>query len=870
MLFRKINLLLTKIILPTLLIILLASTNIDAQNTPLLDIEEIVVTSTKKNTTLQETPVSVSVIQMEDIERLAISDILDLQSSVPSLQINQTQFAAQNTFQIRGFGNGANNPGVEPSVAISIDGVMISRNQSAINDLISVERVEVIKGPQSTLFGKNAIAGVINITTALPESDFGGKFQITAGEYSLSKIGGTVTGPISENTSFRLSASSHKRDGYTKNLELGTEINDRDRYAIRAQLLSELSENLTVRIIGDKDEAEEVCCTTAALLNGAVTIGADALLAPGKTTIINPVNTFGYQTYLNFDPAGTIENQGISLHVDYDLGFANLSSITAYRESEQDVNGDVDFSSMPLLTNGIYDEFETFTQEFRLTSNNDGPLQWMVGAFYQDETVKHDRTVFYKELIGPFVDLILSPVGTSLNGIAGQVAVSALAQISALPSAVQSAVLGAPVSFPPLSPVQIGTVLAGGSTGNPLLDGAIGATIPGIAANTRSTWYKTNGGLQNELFDMDNEAFSIFAQIDYDITSQTSISLGVSYSEDTKEVVSNVVIDDEFAAIPFILNPATAALTGFQFFPPFFNYPNGNEDGKWTSDDVTHSIKLIHEFDDSLSMYVSHSTGFKAISTNLSANATVYAGLPMDSRIYFADPEEAENFEIGLKKTFSNGYVNLSLFNMSVEGYQSNLFIGTGFNLVNIGEELHRGFEIDSLFFLSENLVVTFAGSYIDASFEDFKNGPCDRTFVPPASDDCPIVNGGPARVKDFTGRTPSGVPEIAITVSATYSFDLTPNTSGYIRGEYVYEDEHQATDAVPVEVPNALREVGTLNASFGLKHEPSGFGVMVWGRNINDDEYIYTGFNVPGSPGSYAGYPVVPSMWGITINKDF
>ena len=174
------------------------------------------------------------------------------------------------------------------------------------------------------------------------------------------------------------------------------------------------------------------------------------------------------------------------------------------------------------------------------------------------------------------------------------------------------------------------------------------------------------------------------------------------------------------------------------------------------------------------------------------------------------------------------------------------------------------------MFFLAGSHIGSAAGSYIDASFEDFKNGPCDRTFVPPASDDCPIVNGGPARVKDFTGRTPSGVPEVAITVSATYSFDLNPNTTGYIRGEYVYEDEHQATDAVPVEVPNALREVGTLNASFGLKHEPSGFGLMIWGRNINDDEYIYTGFNVPGSPGSYAGYPVVPSMWGITINKDF
>ena len=176
----------------TLVLCLITTNNLQAQISSQID--EIVVTSTKKNTSLQDTPLSISVIQMEDIETLAISDILDLQSSVPSLQINQTQFAAQNTFLIRGFGNGANNPGVEPSVAISIDGVMISRNQSAINDLISVERVEVIKGPQSTLFGKNAIAGVINITTALPENEFGGKLQLTAGEYSLNKIGGTVTG----------------------------------------------------------------------------------------------------------------------------------------------------------------------------------------------------------------------------------------------------------------------------------------------------------------------------------------------------------------------------------------------------------------------------------------------------------------------------------------------------------------------------------------------------------------------------------------------------------------------------------------------------------------------------------------------------
>ena len=138
-------------------------------------IEEIVVTATKKETTLQDAPLAISVIGVEQIEQLAITDILDLQSSVPSLKINQQQFANQNTFLIRGFGNGANNPGVEPAVAIAIDGVMISRNQSALNDLMSVERVEVLKGPQSTLFGKSASAGVISITTKKPENEFSAK-----------------------------------------------------------------------------------------------------------------------------------------------------------------------------------------------------------------------------------------------------------------------------------------------------------------------------------------------------------------------------------------------------------------------------------------------------------------------------------------------------------------------------------------------------------------------------------------------------------------------------------------------------------------------------------------------------------------------
>jgi iron complex outermembrane receptor protein len=853
-----------------LTITLVTPNNSQAQtNTqPSIFIEEIVVTATKRATTLQDAPISISVISVEQMDQLAISDVLDLQSSVPSLKIAQQQFANQNTFLIRGFGNGANNPGVEPAVAISIDGVMISRNQSALNDLISVERIEVIKGPQSTLFGKNSSAGVISITTKLPEQEFGGKLEITAGDYGLKKLRGTVTGPLTEKTSFRLSASTTERDGFVDNLFLGTKINNRDRQSIRGQLLSEISENVTLRIIANYDKSDENCCTTAGVSNGAATLGGAFFIggALGKQVIVNPVDPYGYTTYLNNDPTGEFEGKGLSAHIDWELDAMSFKSITSFRENSQKVFGDVDFSAMPLLTNSIDDEFETFTQEFRLSSNNDGPFQWMIGAYYQDEKVKHDRDVLYKENISTLVDIILSAVPTSLDQISGGVAIGALSQISALPAAVQMSLLG--TALPPLTTTQIGGVLAGVSTGSPALDGGIAAIIPGLAAQQRAGWYGLNSGLQHEYFDVDNEAFSLFANFDIDVSDNTTVSLGVSYSKDEKTVVSNVIIDDAFAEIPFALDPSTALLAGFQFFPPFYNYPNATEDGKWDSDDITHSFKVIHQLDDDLSIYFSHSTGFKAISVNLSANATVYSGLPMNNSIYYADPEEAENIEVGFRKSFSNGYLNVTLFDMTVDNIQSNLFVGTGFNLVNVSEQRHKGIEVDSMFYLNQDLVVTFNASLIDAKYGSFTNGPCDSTRSAPASDDCPVIDGSLARYKDFTGQVPGGVPDLAITVSAAYTFDVSMAFTGFVRAEYVYEDKIQATDNVPTSL--APREVGTINASFGLQNEDSGWNLLIWGRNINDDEYVQTAFGVPGSPGSFAIYPNQPKMMGITLGKQF
>jgi outer membrane receptor protein involved in Fe transport len=132
-------------------------------------IEEVVVTANKREQTLQDIPISVTVTSAEQIEQSAIVDLIDLQSAVPTLRVTQLQKTSQTNFIIRGYGNGANNPGIEPAVGIYIDGVARTRSAGAMADLPTIERIEVLSGPQSTLFGKNASAGVISMTTRLPE-----------------------------------------------------------------------------------------------------------------------------------------------------------------------------------------------------------------------------------------------------------------------------------------------------------------------------------------------------------------------------------------------------------------------------------------------------------------------------------------------------------------------------------------------------------------------------------------------------------------------------------------------------------------------------------------------------------------------------
>ena len=197
-------------------------------------LEEIVVTAAKRQQTLQEIPVAVSVLQADDLNKSQVLDVKDLQFLVPSLRVGQLQSSGNTNFFIRGFGNGANNAGIEPSVGVFIDGVYRSRSASALNDFPNLERIEVLRGPQSTLFGKNASAGVISVVTAKPALDkTTGSAAVTLGDYSQVIVQGDINGPLSDTVGFGLSASFNQRDGYYENLAGGDALGELNRWGVR-------------------------------------------------------------------------------------------------------------------------------------------------------------------------------------------------------------------------------------------------------------------------------------------------------------------------------------------------------------------------------------------------------------------------------------------------------------------------------------------------------------------------------------------------------------------------------------------------------------------------------------------------------------
>ena len=761
-------------------------------------IDEIIVTANKREQTLQDIPVSVTVTTGDTISKAAIQDIIDLQSVVPTLRVSQLQSSTNTSFAIRGFGNGSNNEGIEPSVGVFIDGVYRSRAGSSISDLPRLERVEVLSGPQSILFGKNASAGVISIITPKPSGETGGYIEASLGNMGYKNTKALFESAISEDLSFDVSGNMTQRDGYFTNIAGGAAMNERDRWGVRGQVSWTPRDNTEVRIIADYDSIDEVCCGTSNLINGAT---GGVIFALGGALV--PEQPFAYRIATDIDPFNEVENGGISAQIDVDYESFVLTSITSQRFSDTFEALDIDFTSAPLTQTSPNDlNVDTFTQEIRLTSTGDGNLDWMVGAFYFNETVDYTSEVLWGPQARNYFDFL----------VAG---------------------LGAP--------------------------GALGA-IEGGFGFPAGTFFANGTGAQ-DTFSQDDQASSLFGQFDWLLNEQLTLTAGFNYTEAKKEVTVSQVNTNVFASLPASLLGGLAALQSS--LPPVVNLPNAIEDNTSDDSDTTYTLRLAYDVNDNVNIYGSYATGFKASSWNLSRDsgpnaadlaALQAAGLTtnapnLSAGSRFADPEESEVYELGLKAVFESGSFNMAIFDQTIKGFQSSIFNGTGFELRNAGMQSTKGVEFDLVYYPVESLRLGFAGTLLDPLYDEFV--------------------GGGFEGADLSGTKPAGIHEVSLSLSALYDFRLG-NNDAYARADYQYADEVIIVDNIPPAVAAiATREIGSLNMSAGMNTQ-SGLNLSIWARNVTNDEYMTSGFPTPAQAGSFNIYPNLPRTFGITARKSF
>ncbi|MFN3473883.1 MAG: TonB-dependent receptor [Blastomonas sp.] len=851
-----------------------------AQGADNVDSNVIIVTASKRETTLQETPIAVSVTSGETIEDAQVRDLIDLQTLVPSLRVSQLQSSANTNFIIRGFGNGANNPGIEPSVGVFIDGVYRSRSAAQIGDLPNIQRVEVLRGPQSTLFGKNASAGIISIVTERPQFQFGGSVEATYGNFDARILKADITGPISETLAFSIAGNINKRDGYARDLNLGIKFNDRDRWGVRGQLLWEPNSDLSVRLIGDYDKIDENCCIAANIRSVPGIFGA-LQLASGDPRPIEPAAPFSYEVRNNFASINKIENYGGSLQADYNIGAVSLTGITAYREVRSFTDQDSDFTSADLIGENSADTaIKTFTQEVRIASDFDGPLNFLLGGFYFNEKINVDNALAF---------------GSDFRTYA-------------------STLIGA---------------ASGGAFSAPLVEAQLG--VP------QGTFFRQGQGLF-DAYDYKNNSHSIFGQIDFKPIDRLTLTFGFNYTKDKKRVASNAVSTDPFSALDFVaigntlitqqgiatsvgqalglpglanaaqigafaaaqpaifgqiqagsaafarannLNPAVNPLLGLralQFLPPYLNFPNAVENGRTSDDDFAYTIRANYEVTDNVNVYLTYATGFKASSFNLGrdsrpsaadfipgspvnnppASPIRNAGLALPNLTTgsrFAGPENSEVYEAGLKAQWPLVAFNLAVFKQSIKGFQSNIFTGTGFALANAGEQSTFGIEFDGTVRPAPGVNIFVAMTYLDPTYDSFVN----------------------SAFGDLSGTTPAAIPALTASMGGSYTHEFANGMTWSVRGDYAYESDVQIIEGLNAFGPGNQqagarqfrREVNLVNASTTLELT-NGLAISLWARNLLDAQYITTVFDSVAQAGSVSGYPNQPRTYGGSVRFKF
>ena len=356
-------------------------------------IEEVIVTATKREESIQDVPIAVSAFTGEDLSARGVEDLYGLAEVAPSVAVYSSNSTSNGgTLRIRGVGTTGNNPGLEAAVGTFIDGIYRSRAGLAFNDLTDIDRVEILRGPQGTLFGKNTVAGAVNIITRKPEFENTLDLTLGAGDLDSGQVGIVGNGVLSDVLAARVSYGYRKRDGFYENIDTGDAYDNRDRHNVRMQLLWTPNDDVEVRIIGDRTERDESCCPAAFWIPGPTSAVVAALGGD-----ITPFEVDGSaRVGVNYEPYENVRDQGLSVDVRWETTTGTtFRSITARRDYEVARGQDIDFTNADILHPQDTDEsFENISQEFQLYGET-GSVSWLVGAYMYTEDFESTEYIVF-------------------------------------------------------------------------------------------------------------------------------------------------------------------------------------------------------------------------------------------------------------------------------------------------------------------------------------------------------------------------------------------------------------------------------------------------------------------------------------------
>ena len=860
----------------------------------------IVVTAQGRTQELTDVPVAVNVVSAEELRNSGASDIRELNQVAPSLLVSSTGNEANGSARIRGIGTVGDNPGLESSVAVFVDGVYRSRSGNALSELGPIERVEVLRGPQGTLGGRNSSAGLINIYTAPPEFEFSGYGAFTYGNYDAVKVEAGINAPLGDTVAARLDGVYFRRDGFYNDVVNDVDVNNRDRYLVRGQLLFEPTDTLSIRLTGDYSKKDEACCAATFVQPefaplARVSPGLDPFArpdgGPALTSTQNPIvnillglgqnpnaltqSTFDRDIYVTpgRSYAGETEDYGAALELNWDFGGARLTSITGYRDYSNTQGSDTDYTQIDLLyrapgPNAGAREFRTFSQELRLQGEAfDGTLDWLVGGYFANEKLETRDNLRFGTQYGAFANCRI-----------------ALAINPALANPSAANCFGANIAA------------IDGTLGAP----AFGAATPLIIAGINNLATVTDRGSTGDLYNQESTNWALFTHNIINITDRLNLTLGLRYTNENKDFSAtfgndNTACPANRALLSSLLGvPALAGLAGGLIGLSCQGNSTSELNGvsiadSRDEDEFTGTAVLSFKPTDRLLTYASYSRGYKAGGFNLDRSALAN---PVTFNVNALNPanlqfgqETVDAFEVGGKYDGRDWTLTAAAFYQRFSNFQLNTFNGSVFLVQNVnscGADLGgadrdasgttgacaaddvqpgviaKGVELElglrPARFLNANLGLTYA----DTSYETNLIGNDTGAPLDPA-------------LRLLPGDNLSNAPEITATASLSYTPPIGNSglTGLFYINTRMTSDYNTGSDLLYGKEQDGYVLV---NGRIGIRGPDEKWAIELWAQNLFDQDYTQVAINTPfvAPQQTYSAYLAEPRTYGITVRAGF